>query len=119
MKFYKVTLLMALLAFCLACSTPSKNIAQSVSLTMNQHRGEIRECFDKYLSRAYSGKIKIILKFSIGTDGKTTAADVPAHRDEHVLTERCLIEELRSWEFAQLKGGHTLDIEYVQVFAIA
>ncbi len=90
-----------------------------IRLVVRAKLPQVRACFDAGLARAPEIGGRVVLRFTIGPDGRADAITVEQDEVGEAVVAECLCEQLRSWQFPQPRGGVPITIAYPFVFSSA
>lgn len=72
------------------------------------HIPEIRHCYNQALSRNPEAQGEVVLDFTIGVDGKVTAATVAANSMGDAMAAECMRAAATGWLFPKPDGGYVV-----------
>lgn len=92
---------------------------EEIRLVVRAKLPQVRACFDDGLARAPGIGGRVLLRFTIGPDGR--AASIIVDEDElgDAIVTDCLRAELSSWQFPRPRAGVPITIAYPFVFSSA
>lgn len=90
-----------------------------IRLVVRAKLPQVRACFDAALERDADIGGRVVLRFTIGPDGRADAIAVEEDQVGDALLAECLREQLRAWQFPQPRGGTPITIAYPFVFSSA
>lgn len=76
------------------------------------HINEVRGCYNRALVRDPSVHGRVVLRFSIGSNGTVKAASIPESQIEDSTLEQCITEAARRWSFPVVEGGGAVVVSY-------
>ena len=106
-------------ALCLGLSLPAladmeRPISdKEVRATVESHMPDIKACMKEHGTSAG----KLVVTFTIETDGRVSAASVTRDSANHPL-DRCIADDFRKWSFPKLKGKVAFLSTYPLVFSV-
>ena len=92
-----------------------KRIIQKV---VNQHKSEIKGCYEKELVKKKGLQGKITLKWTIDATGGVPNAFVTETTMNNSSVENCLVNSITHWRFPAPKGGGIVIVSYPFVFEV-
>lgn len=70
-----------------------------------QHLGEVKQCYEAELERNPQLAGRVVIRFTIGSDGKVQDSRVAESSLKDAACESCIAEAVLRWEFPKLQGG--------------
>lgn len=86
-----------------------------IRAVVRAHITEIRGCYNEALARDPGAKGKVVLDFTIGTEGKVTRSAVESSDLADAQMTECLRVAVGGWSFPRPVGG-ALQVNYPFVF---
>ncbi len=83
---------------------------------INDHRDEIRYCYENELKRLPDLEGRIVVKFVIGPDGRVMSAEIAETEMNHAPTQNCITGYIMKWKFPSPKGGGLVEVRYPFMF---
>ena len=83
--------------------------------TIRQHIAEVKHCYEMALLKNALLEGRVMVEFTIGLEGKVTAAAVSASTLNHPGPEICIRDAVASWTFPKPQGGVVV-VNYPFVF---
>jgi hypothetical protein len=90
-----------------------------IRLVVRAKMPQVRACFDAGLARAPDIGGRVVLRFTIGPDGRASSIAVDEDELAEPMVAECLCDELRSWQFPRPRAGVPITIAYPFVFSSA
>jgi hypothetical protein len=92
---------------------------EEIRLVVRAKLSQVRACFDAGLERAPEIGGRVLLRFTIGPDGR--AASITVEEDElgDGIVADCLRDGLSSWQFPRPRDGVPITVAYPFVFSSA
>ncbi|MEO1175004.1 MAG: AgmX/PglI C-terminal domain-containing protein [Myxococcota bacterium] len=90
--------------------------AAAIRRVVNQHREELRSCYETELRRASGLRTHIALRWFVGADGGVQNASVRASDPRWPPLERCVLERVRAWRFPAPPDGTAVEVNYPVAF---
>jgi hypothetical protein len=78
---------------------------------------QIRACFETGLAHASELGGRVLLRFSIGSDGKAHAIEVVEDELADPSVATCIVEAIPSWQFPRPRDGRSIVITYPFAFS--
>jgi TonB family protein len=101
----------------IAEATPGRD-ADAIEAMMAQHRAQIVYCYQRELKRSPELKGKVVVRFTVRTNGKVTGAKVVQSTLGNAKVERCILGIIRKFKFEAVgKGKGNLTYEYPFIFS--
>ena len=72
------------------------------------HIPEIRVCYNQALERDPQAQGRVVIDFTIGTEGKVTASKVGAGDFKDVAASECMADAVAGWVFPRPDGGYVV-----------
>lgn len=85
---------------------------------IQKHIGEVKHCYEAELEKNKDLAGKLMVNFTIGTDGKVTESKLDQTTLHNAVVEKCVVESVRSWEFPKPKGG-VVKVTYPFILAVS
>jgi hypothetical protein len=92
---------------------------EEVRLVVRAKLPQVRACFDAGLVRAPDIGGRVLLRFTIGSDGRVRSVMVDEDELGDAVVTDCLRAELSSWQFPRPRDGVPITIAYPFVFSSA
>jgi hypothetical protein len=92
---------------------------EEIRLVVRAKLPQVRACFDAGLERAPEIGGRVLLRFTIGPDGRAASVSVDEDELGDVVVTDCLRAELSSWQFPRPRAGVPITITYPFVFSSA
>jgi hypothetical protein len=83
---------------------------------IQQHRSQIRYCYESELVRNPKLGGKVAVKFVITPDGSVSTATTAQTTMHNTTVENCINSRVRSWKFPKPKGGGIVVVTYPFLF---
>ena len=83
---------------------------------IRQHIGEVKRCYEAELVKNPHLAGKVMVRFTIGTDGKVTESAIQETTLGNAAAEKCISDALLKWEFPKPQGGKVV-VSYPFMFA--
>jgi hypothetical protein len=92
---------------------------EEIRLVVRAKLPNVRACFDAGLARAPEIGGRVLLRFTIGADGRAGSIAVDEDELDDAIVTDCLRAELASWQFPLPRDGAVITITYPFVFSSA
>jgi hypothetical protein len=92
---------------------------EEIRLVVRAKLPNVRACFDAGLARAPDLGGRVLLRFTIGPDGRAGSIAVDEDELQDAIVTDCLRAELASWQFPRPRDGAAITITYPFVFSSA
>lgn len=79
---------------------------------IRRHMNEVRNCYELELQKTHTLAGRVVLKLSIGADGKVQAVEVADSTLGNATVEACMVKAALLWEFPKPVGGGVVVIHY-------
>ena len=79
---------------------------------VNQHKAQIRYCYEKELVRQPGLFGKVAVVWTIKADGYVREASVKSTSMDNKEVGRCITQKIRTWKFPKPKGGGIVIVNY-------
>lgn len=76
------------------------------------HINEVRHCYNEGLSRDPSLAGKVVVNFTIGSDGKVAKSAVASSTLSENTVDSCISEAVSRWKFPKTRNGQSLTVNY-------
>jgi len=76
-----------------------------VAKTVNAHLQEVRACYERALLKEPGLAGKVVLEWTIGTNGAVLSAKSKTSTLRNPAVESCILQDLKTWRFPPAKGG--------------
>ncbi len=86
---------------------------------VNQHRNEIRACYEKELAKKRGLHGKIVVMWVIDQSGNVNSVVVTSSTMDNAAVEKCLERSISFWRFPAPKGGGLVKVSYPFVFEVS
>ncbi len=83
---------------------------------VQKHANATRNCYNKELQQKRDLAGKIVVKFTIGPNGKVLRVEIPESTMKNANVEQCLRTQVKSWQFPEPKGGGSVTVNYPFTF---
>ena len=83
---------------------------------IQQHRSQIRYCYESELVRNPKLGGKVAVKFVITADGSVSSAITAQTTMNDAKVESCINARVKSWQFPKPKGGGVVIVTYPFLF---
>ena len=83
---------------------------------IQQHIGEVKQCYEAQLQKNKSLAGRVMVNFTIGTDGKVTDSRISETTLKNPDCEKCIADAVQSWQFPKPRGGKVV-VNYPFVLA--
>jgi TonB family protein len=87
-----------------------------VGKVIHSHLSEVRYCYESSMLRSPDVEGKLVLDFTIGSNGKVQTASVRESSLQDPRLDDCILRRLTKWAFPQPKGGVTVAVSYPFIF---
>ncbi|AKQ68764.1 Alpha-amylase [Myxococcus hansupus] len=78
---------------------------EAVARVINSHLNEVHGCYERALLKDPGLAGKVVLEWTIGTNGRVVAAKTKSSTLRNASVESCILSNLKSWTFPSPKGG--------------
>jgi len=78
---------------------------EAVAKTVNAHLQEVRACYERALLKEPGLAGKVVLEWTIGTNGAVLSAKSKTSTLRNPAVESCILQDLKTWRFPPAKGG--------------
>lgn len=78
--------------------------------------GQVRYCYERQLSGNPSLEGKVLVKFTIASDGKVLDRKVGKTTLKDAIVEGCILRRMATWKFPKPKGGTKVKVSYPFLF---
>ncbi|GHG68807.1 AgmX/PglI C-terminal domain-containing protein [Comamonas sp. JC664] len=78
---------------------------EAVARVINSHLNEVHGCYERALLKDPGLAGKVVLEWTIGTNGRVVAAKTKSSTLRNASVESCILSNLKSWTFPAPKGG--------------
>ncbi len=97
-------------------SAPQGSIdREAVAKVINSHLQEVHACYERALLKDPGLAGKVVLEWTIGTNGRVAAAKTKSSSLRNRSVEACILSSLKTWAFPAPKGGVVI-ISYPFIF---
>lgn len=103
------------LAALTGCQTASMD-KEDVRLIIKGNAKSLNGCYQDERKKRPKSQGKVVMAWTIGTDGRVIAARVKSSTIKSPELETCMVERIKTWEFPKPPGGSTAEISYPFVF---
>lgn len=83
---------------------------------VRDHINEVRVCYNQVLEGAPETKAKLVIDFTIGSDGAVKKSAVGAGSEGPAQLGECVTAAVRTWKFPAPKGGGEVVVAYPFLF---
>ena len=84
---------------------------------VQQHRSKFKYCYEKALLRQPGLSGKLVLRFIIAGDGRTSKVEIdPGSTLKDAAVEECVVKAARSMKFPTPTGGGVVVVKYPLLF---
>jgi TonB family protein len=87
-----------------------------VRKVIQDHRSQIRTCYESLLNQFPNLGGKVQVQFTIGADGRVLVSRVAQSSASNGQLEQCVSSRVRLWQFPKPKGGGTVVVSYPFIF---
>lgn len=84
---------------------------KAIARVVQSHLGEVRACYERYLSSRGSSTGQVVARWVIQLDGSVTSAAAASDTLGESRTTDCMLRSIRTWRFPKPDGG-TVRVEY-------
>lgn len=110
-------------------SNPTGRVANGQALVMGsldrsviqrviqQNKARIRYAYERELTKNPNLAGKIVVKFTVGPEGKVTAAQIASSTVNDAVVEEQVLRVIRSLQFPKIPGGGSLQVTYPFIFS--
>lgn len=81
---------------------------EAVARVVNSHLQEVRACYERALLREPGLAGKVVLEWTIATNGKVVTAKTKSSTLKHASVESCILASLKGWSFPPARGGQVI-----------
>lgn len=85
---------------------------EEIAKTIRSQLGEIRYCYERQLSANPDLYGKVMVKFTIGAEGKVVSQKIGSTTLSNALVEGCILRRVSSWKFPKPAGGTSVVVSY-------
>ena len=85
---------------------------------VNQHKRELRSCYEKEVVKDPTLKGKITVKWSIDTLGNVANAAIASDTMNSAEVSSCIVKSVKGWRFPSPKGGGLVVVSYPFLFEV-
>jgi outer membrane biosynthesis protein TonB len=78
---------------------------EAVARVVNSHLQEVHACYERALLKDPGLAGKVVLEWTISTDGRVVAAKTKSSSLRNASVEACILSNLKTWTFPPAKGG--------------
>ncbi|QDE66696.1 hypothetical protein BHS09_06560 [Myxococcus xanthus] len=78
---------------------------EAVARVINSNLHEVHGCYERALLKDPGLAGKVVLEWTIGTNGRVVAAKTKSSTLRNASVESCILSKLKSWTFPSPKGG--------------
>ncbi len=89
---------------------------EEIARVVQQHVSAIRYCYEKSLLENPSLAGKILMKWTIASRGSVSQSGIGSSSVRSSQVHRCLVREVRTWQFPNPRGGGVVLVSYPFVF---
>lgn len=86
---------------------------------IRQHTREVQHCYEKELVKQQALAGRLVVRFTIGGDGKVRAARLTQDTLASPAVGRCVVRRVLTWRFPAPLGGGIVNVSYPFVFRTA
>lgn len=72
---------------------------------IQRHISEVKRCYETELEKKKDLAGRVMVRFTIGTDGKVTESSIAESTLHSPEAERCITDAVKGWEFPAPRGG--------------
>ena len=87
-----------------------------VRRVIQDHRSQIRTCYESLLNQFPNLSGKVQVQFTIGAAGQVLVSKVAQSSASNGQLEQCVSSRVRLWQFPKPKGGGTVVVSYPFIF---
>ena len=87
-----------------------------VAKVVREHMPEVKTCYERELPERPELKGRVVVKFTIGTDGKVIASALEQSTLGVPRAENCIVQAIKGWDFPRPADGEA-EVSYPFVFA--
>ena len=84
---------------------------EAITAVVTAHLGEVRACYDRYLSSQNTNTGQIVARWTIQPDGSVSTASTAMDTLGETRTTGCILRAIRTWRFPKPEGG-TVRVDY-------
>lgn len=85
---------------------------EEIAKIIKSQLGEIRYCYERQLSANPELYGKVLVKFSIGGEGKVVEQKIGSSTLGNAMVEGCILRRVAGWKFPRPNGGTTVIVSY-------
>lgn len=89
-----------------------------IQKVVNQHKREIKACYEKELQKKKGLHGKIVIQWIIDASGNVASATVQSNSMDDKNVASCLTTSIKHWRFPAPKGGGMVKVSYPFVFEV-
>lgn len=89
---------------------------EQIRTVVRDHLNEVRYCYNQVLEVDPMAKGKLVVDFTIGSDGAVLKSAVGAGSQAPEQLGSCVAQAVRSWKFPAPTGGGTVAVSYPFLF---
>jgi TonB family protein len=87
-----------------------------VRKVIQDHRSQIRTCYESLLNQFPNLNGKVQVQFTIGPDGRVLSSKVAQSSASNGQLEQCVASRVSLWQFPKPKGGGLVVVSYPFIF---
>ena len=91
--------------------------SDEISIVINQHNAAIQSCYDRELKRNPDLKGKLVVRFTITTDGRVKNVNLISSTLNNSRVERCIVGKIRRWDDFGAIDAALGETTYRQIYA--
>lgn len=84
---------------------------EAITAVVTAHLGEVRACYERYLSSQNTNTGQIVARWTIQPDGSVSTASTAMDTLGETRTTGCILRAIRTWRFPKPEGG-TVRVDY-------
>ena len=89
-----------------------------IQRVIRRHRNQIRRVYESALKASPKLAGKVVVKFTVGADGKVTKAEISESTLKNKQVEEGILRVVKRWIFPKPAGGSEVEITYPFVFSV-
>jgi Ca-activated chloride channel family protein len=90
-----------------------------VDEVIKRHMNAIRYCYQRELQKRPSLQGSVVVKFTIGSDGRVATAELESSTLHDEVVEQCILTRFQRMIFAPVRGGGVVVVSYPLRFTVA
>ncbi|QSQ27225.1 TonB family protein [Pyxidicoccus parkwayensis] len=98
-------------------STSRDALKEAIRETIASHRGEVVACYEETRrARRSTPEGKLVVRFTIQTDGTVSSPNVQTSTVQSQMFERCVLDRLSTWLFPRQQPPGVVVVAYPFIF---